>query len=160
MMKIDRKDLGAGLSFIAIGALYGGIAMWGGLGNPQLPMGRALSMGPGYFPVVLSCILIIIGAVLAGRSFFAERATEFFGTISWRAIFMLSLAVIFFGTYVREMGLALAVFAVTFLSALASRWVTPLYAAMTGVGMAILCTAVFGYGIKLPIPVIGTWFVN
>lgn len=160
MTKIDRKDLGAGAAFVAIGLIYGGIALYGGLNNPRLPMGQALNMGPGYFPVVLSGLLIIIGGILAGRSFLAARATDFFDVISWRAIVMLSLAIIIFGTFVRELGLALAVFTVTFLSALASRYVSLLYAAVTGLGMAIFCTIVFGYGIRLPIPIIGTWFVN
>lgn len=160
MTKIDRKDLGAGAAFIAIGLIYGGIALYGGLHNPRLPLGQALNMGPGYFPVVLSGLLIVIGGVLAVRSFFAARATDFFDVVSWRAIVMLSLAVIVFGTLVRELGLALAVFTVTFLSALASRHVTLAYAAATGLGMAALCTLVFGYGIRLPIPIIGTWFVN
>jgi predicted permease len=161
MMKLDRKDLGAGAVFIAFGLLYGGIAIFGGLMNPSLPMGQALSMGPGYFPVVLSGLLIIVGGILVGRSFFAATETNFFDVISWRAIFMLSLAVMLFGAFLREMGMLLALFIATFLSALASKHITVRYAAAVAAGVAIFCVLVFGpYGVRLPIPVIGTWFVN
>lgn len=160
IMAVDRKDLGAGAIFIGTGLVYGGIALHGGLANPRLPLGRALSMGPGMFPVILSGLIIFIGLILVVRSLFAARATEFFGVISWRAIFTLSAAVILFGAYLREMGMLLAIFVTCFLSALASRHVKIAEAAITAAGLAILCTIVFGYGVKLPIPVIGTWFVN
>jgi hypothetical protein len=161
MMKLDRKDLGAGATFVAIGLLYGGIAIFGGFKNPSLPMGQALSMGPGYFPVVLSGLLILVGGILIGRSFFASQETDFFDVISWRAIFMLSLAVILFGALLREMGMLLALFVATFLSALSSKHISFLYAAAVAAGVAIFCVLVFGpYGVRLPIPVIGTWFVN
>jgi hypothetical protein len=160
MMKLDRKDLGAGASFVAIGLLYGGIALFGGLGNPRLPMGQALSMGPGYFPIVLSSFLIIIGAILVGRSFFTGRETQFFNVIAWRAIFMVSLGIIIFGTFVRELGLVLAIFVTTFLAALGSRHVKPIYAAMVSVGIAVFCALIFGYLVRLPIPLLGTWFTG
>lgn len=161
MMKIDRQDLGAGAVFIAIGLLYGGIAIFGGLSNPRLPFGQALNMGPGYFPVVLSGLLILIGLILAVRSFFAERATEFVGYVPWRAIVMLSVAIILFGTFLREMGMILAIFVTTFLAALASRHMKVPYAAATALGVAIFCAGVFGpYGVRLPIQMIGTWFVD
>ncbi len=161
MMKLDRKDLGAGAAFVAVGLLYGGIALFGGMANPRLPMGQALSMGPGFFPVVLSGLLIFLGAILIGRSFFASKETNFFDVISWRAIVMLSIAIILFGAFVREMGILLAIFLVTFLSSLSSRHITVRYAFVVAVGVAIFCAGVFGpYGVRLPIPLIGTWFVN
>ena len=57
-MTIDRKDLGTGAAFIAVALLYGGIAY------RSLPVGEALNMGPGYFPLVLCTILAAIGAIL------------------------------------------------------------------------------------------------
>ncbi len=55
-MTTIRKDVAAGAFFIAVGLLYAGIA-W-----KWLPVGRALNMGPGYFPLVLSCLLTVLGA--------------------------------------------------------------------------------------------------
>ena len=124
-------------------------------------LGSLARMGPGMFPVILSGLIIAIGLILVVRSFFTGRATQFFGTVSWRAIIMLSFAIVLFGTFLREMGMLLALFVTCFLSALASKHIKLPEAAITAAGLAILCTAIFGpYGVKLPIPVIGTWFVN
>jgi putative tricarboxylic transport membrane protein len=50
----DSKNFLSGLFFLGVGAL--GIFM-----APGYPMGSALRMGPGYFPVVLSSLLILFG---------------------------------------------------------------------------------------------------
>ena len=51
------KDLGAGAFFVFVGLVYGSIAWFG------LPIGVALNMGPGYFPIVLSGMLIVLGLI-------------------------------------------------------------------------------------------------
>ena len=50
----DNKNFMSGLLFIGVGAL--GIYM-----AQDYPMGTALRMGPGYFPIVLSGMLILFG---------------------------------------------------------------------------------------------------
>ena len=51
----NQKDLGAGLLYIAFGAVGFYIAR-------EYGMGQASRMGPGYFPTVLSSRLILFGA--------------------------------------------------------------------------------------------------
>ena len=64
-MPKDLRDFWAGLLYLIIGtaALY----MAG-----DYEMGTAISMGPGYFPKVLSGLLIAIGAISLIRSFIVE----------------------------------------------------------------------------------------
>jgi hypothetical protein len=50
----DNKNLMAGVFFIGTGAL--GLFM-----AQDYPMGTALRMGPGYFPIVLSAMIILFG---------------------------------------------------------------------------------------------------
>ncbi|MEN3354495.1 MAG: putative tricarboxylic transport rane protein, partial [Betaproteobacteria bacterium] len=50
----DNKNIMSGIFFIGVGAL--GIYM-----AQDYPMGTALRMGPGYFPIVLSGMLILFG---------------------------------------------------------------------------------------------------
>ena len=50
----DNKNFMSGLFFIGTGAL--GIYM-----AQDYPMGTALRMGPGYFPIVLSGVLLAFG---------------------------------------------------------------------------------------------------
>ena len=62
MIKVrSPQDLGAGVVFVTIGAagLYFG---------QDLAFGSSARMGPGYFPTILSTLIIVIGLVLAVKS--------------------------------------------------------------------------------------------
>jgi putative tricarboxylic transport membrane protein len=72
-------------------------------------------------------------------------------------VILLSLATIIFAAFVEKLGLLPGVFATTFVATLANRKVNLVRAALTSLCIAIFCTAVFAYGIRLPIPVIGEW---
>src|SRR5690349_8903814 len=100
-MLVNTKDLLAGLLFIAIGALFGISAL-------GLPLGTAFRMGPGYFPAVLCGLLILIGAILAIRSFGREGTP--LGGVPWRALLLILPAAVIFGYGVRGLGLVPAVF--------------------------------------------------
>ena len=150
-MQANAKDLGAGAFFILVGVLYGSIA-WTGL-----PIGQALNMGPGYFPIVLSCMLIVLGLWIGWRGFIDIVGREPFGVVPWRGVIMLSLATIVFAAFVEELGMLAGVFLTCFLATLANPKVRIFNAIATSIGIAIFCTAVFAFGIRLPIPVIGAW---
>lgn len=150
-MNVNRKDVAAGGFFVAVGALYGGMAL------RSLSMGSPLSMGPGYFPMVLCGLLIVLGSATAIRGLFIGGATPF-GRIPWRAVVMLSLATIFFATFLRQLGLFPSIFGSTLIAALASSQIKLVTAIVTALVVAVFCVVVFSYGIRLPIPVLGTWF--
>ncbi len=150
-MRANGKDLGAGAFFVFIGVVYGSIAWFG------LRVGSALNMGPGYFPIALSGMLIVLGLWIAGRGFIDTEGQVSFGVVPWRGVIMLSLATIIFAAFVEGLGLLPGVFVTTFVATLANPKAKPLQAAVTSLCIALFCTAVFGYGIRLPIPVIGEW---
>ena len=56
-----HRDILAGTLFIVIGAL----ALLGARGYP---VGSAMRMGPGYFPVVLGWLLVALGALVGLRA--------------------------------------------------------------------------------------------
>lgn len=58
----NQQDLFAGLMFIIIGAAFGLAAI-------DYDMGSASRMGPGYFPVVLSALLVLLGLIIAAGAF-------------------------------------------------------------------------------------------
>jgi uncharacterized membrane protein YiaA len=151
-MAVNRKDLGAGATFIGVALLYGGIAL------QTLPLGDTFNMGPGYFPTVLVVILFGLGAILVVRSGFAQVATPFFEKISWRAVVALSLSLLFFGIFVRPLGLPLAVFITSLGCAHAASPVNYRRAFAGAAILTVLCTGAFVYGLRVPIPIIGTWF--
>lgn len=153
-MTIDRKDLGTGAVFIAVALLYGGIAY------RSLPIGEALDMGPGYFPLVLSALLAAIGVILIVRALIARQAAPFFGKIAWRGMIAISAAALVFALFLRQLGLLPAVFLTSFVCSLASERASVPTALALGLFLSLFCTLVFAYGVRLPIPIIGTWFVD
>ena len=74
----DQTDIVAGLFFMALGGFFG----WQALG---MEIGTSIRMGPGYFPMVLSGLLSILGAVILFKAF-GRADDEPFGRIAWRGI--------------------------------------------------------------------------
>ena len=135
---------------MAIGAIYGATAI------TTLPMGSTMSMGPGYFPAVLSVCLVLLGAAIALRGL-RNEGSEAFSDVPWRAIVMISLAVVCFALLVRSLGLFATVWLTTLLACLSNGSVPLWKAAILGLAMAALCTLIFSFGIGLPIPIFGPW---
>lgn len=147
-MVVNRKDLLAGLIFIGLGGLFA-------VGSLDLPIGTAFRMGPGYFPLVLSVGLMLIGAILAVRAINKESSP--LGGVPWRALIFILPATIIFGYGVRGLGLVPAVFIVAFSSAFASRQTGPVFAFILAVALTIFCSLVFVYALGLPIQLFGPW---
>ena len=72
-------------------------------------MGTSFRMGPGYFPTILSILMIGLGAVIAVQALWAPTTEHSFGQVPWRGLLLLIGAVLFFGFVVRGLGLAPAV---------------------------------------------------
>jgi len=147
----DRKDAAAGLFFIAAGLLYGGIAWF------MLPIGSALRMGPGYFPIVLSGLLVLLGAAIVARAFVHAEEMPF-GAVPWRALGLISLATTVFAAFIEDLGMIPGVFVTTAIASLAGRKIRLSRVLVASALMAVFCTLVFSYAVRLPIPVIGPFF--
>jgi len=116
-------------------------------------------MGPGYFPVMLSGVTVVIGVVVMLRSLaVADRSG--FGRVPWRAVVVLTAAIVLFGALIDRLGLLPGVFLSTALACLSSRQVGIATAAMVGAGLAVFCTLVFGFTVRVPIPILGSWFAG
>lgn len=147
-MQADLKDIAAGLLLLAAGLFFGLI------GFAQLPLGTSFRMGPGYFPVLLSGLLGVMGLVIAGRAIGAGAAVSA-GRIPWRGILLTSGATIGFALLVPRYGLAPALAVAILLSAFASQRMTlPLALALTA-GLTAFCVLLFRYGLGVPIPLLG-----
>jgi len=62
----NQKDFGAGILYLAFGAVGWYIAR-------DYGMGQASRMGPGYFPTVLSFMLMAFGVAAVIRSFVGKE---------------------------------------------------------------------------------------
>ena len=151
-MKFDwrnNRDFFAGLTYIAIGA--GGWYM-----ALDYPFGSALRMGPGYFPIVLSWMMIAFGIAIMMMG--VKNNIKIKGHWSIRALIVLPLATAVFGWLMEEAGFIPAMLVLIPLSAASGkefRWIEIL---LLTFGLTVICTGVFIYGLGLPYPLIkGLW---
>jgi putative tricarboxylic transport membrane protein len=144
-------DILAGLIFVAFGLAFAVTSLSYELGTP-------LRMGPGYFPLVLGGILVLLGLLIVGKGFISgSDAEERLGSVPWRALFLIVLAVLFFGLTVRGLGLVPATAVTALLTALASYRTGILAAVAIAAGLTVLCVLVFLVALQLRLPMFGPW---
>jgi hypothetical protein len=144
-------DILAGLIFVAFGLAFAATALTYELGTP-------LRMGPGYFPLVLGGILVILGLLIVGKGLVAgARDDGRPGSVPWRALVLIVAAVLFFGLTVRGLGLVPATAVTVLLTALASYRTGILAAVAIAAGLTVLCVLVFVVALQLRLPLVGPW---
>jgi hypothetical protein len=120
-----------------------------------LEIGTALRMGPGYFPLVLSTVLILLGIVILVQAVRVQG--EPIGPLAWRGMLFILPAPVFFGLTVRGLGFVPALFLTALIAAFASARMKPLSALVLAFAVTIFATAVFSYGLGLPYERFGPW---
>lgn len=151
-MLVNTRDLAAGAIFAAIG-LFFGLNAWF-----NLDIGSALSMGPGYFPILLGGVLVCFGAAIAITAL--GKPSEFIGTVSWRGVILVAASIFFFAMTVRGLGLLPALLIATLLAGLSSGRLSVTGAALLAVGMSAFCVILFVYVLRLPYAVFGPWLTG
>lgn len=149
-MKANWNDILSGSIFVGVAALYGITSYY------TLPFGRALNMGPGYFPSILAGVLALFGAAIITRSFLRQTIASP-RDIPWRALVMISVAIVFFGLFVRELGLLATVFLTCMLAATAQRGFAWRRSLLVSAAISAFCAAVFIAGVGIPVPALGEW---
>jgi hypothetical protein len=143
------KDILAGSVFIAFGLFFALVSLTYEVGSP-------LNMGPGYFPLVLGGVLVLLGVVIVGKGFVAGEGDSI-GTVPWRSTVLILAAVILFGVTVRGLGLVPSLFITTLLTAFAGYRTGVVPAVVISTGLTILCVLIFSVGLQLRVPLIGPW---
>jgi hypothetical protein len=111
-------------------------------------------MGPGYFPLLLSSILIIIGIIIMVQGLLSRTKDAFVYYVPWRGVAFLVAAVLAFILLSKFAGLLTSVFLTVFLASLADRDAKLSQVILVSAVASIFCTLVFTQGLKLPIPAI------
>lgn len=140
-----NKDFWAGMTFFGIGASTLFIAR-------NYPFGTTLRMGPGYFPIVLSGILIAFGLYIMLRGL--RNNEKIAGNWSIRALIVLPLSTIVFGILMNLAGFIPALTTLVFVSAAAGREFRLLEVLLLAVLLTLLSVSVFIWGLGLPYPLI------
>jgi hypothetical protein len=147
---LQKKDFWAGVLYIAFGAA----AFWIGR---DYPMGSAGRMGAGYFPTILSVILMVIGLLSAARAFAQDGAAV--GAIAWKPLVLVVGSTTLFGLLLPTAGLVVALIALILVSAIASQHFRFDPKATAGLILLVaFCTLVFVKALGVPMPLVGTWF--
>jgi hypothetical protein len=143
------KDFWIGVIYLAVGALGIGIGR-------EYSFGSAGRMGPGYFPFVISCILLIFAAITIGKSFMTDG--EPVGAFAWKAIILVLLGIVAFGLLLPTAGLVIAMMVMVLMCAAASSKFALDWRAIVGLfGLVVFCSGVFVIGLGVPMPLVGTW---
>lgn len=146
MQRRLHNDFWAGVVIALVGS---GFAVQ----SARYRIGTLLSMGPGYFPAALGIVFALVGIAIAVQGFVKS------GTVArerhppdLRVWFLLIAAVVAFIVFGAQLGLAVAAFAIVFVSALADRENTWKSALLLAVVMVVISAVVFWWGLKLQFP--------
>lgn len=149
-MQRVSKDAAAGALFLVIGA---GFALYAWA---SLPLGTSFRMGPGFFPLLVAVLLALFGMGILVTGL--RTPSEAGHPAPWRAVILLSLALVGFGLMVRPLGLAPVLFLSSLAASFASTRMTFARAAATAAGLTVICVILFGFVLDLSLPMLGDWF--
>lgn len=119
----------------------------------QYPLGSAMRMGAGYFPLLLGGFLAILGAAVLLRALFSGRR-HLMERLMFKPLLLVGAGVLAFAGLLGSVGLAIATLALIGLSGSAHhesrlRELLPL-----GLAMALFGAGVFVWGLGLPLPLL------
>ena len=138
-----NRDFLAGLLFLLIGGIGFYVAL-------SYPFGSLQKMGPGYFPRVLSTILIIFGLVTLVRGLRSGARVQ--GSWGWFPLLMLTISLLSFGFLLEHVGLIPALVVMFFTAAYAGKEARFVEVLGLTVVMCLAATGIFIWGLKLPYP--------
>ena len=140
-----NKDFWAGMMLIGIGA--GAMFI-----SRDYRFGSALRMGPGFFPTILSGILIAFGVCIIAVGLRSGEKIQ--GNLSLRALVMLPLSLVLFGVLMQLAGFIPALAVLVFVSAASGREFKPMEVLLLTTVLTVASVALFIWGLGLPYPLI------
>jgi hypothetical protein len=142
----SQRDFGSGLMFIGAGVAFA-------IGATNYSMGVSARPGPGYFPLILSVIMAILGAVVTFKSLTIETANgDPIGSIAWRPLLVIVAAISVFGIALPRLGMVATIPLLIIITSFAGdefRWRGVLISAVLLTGFSWF---IFVWGLKLTIP--------
>ena len=144
-----RKDLIAGAIFVGFGLAFA-------LTSATYEVGSPLRMGPGFFPLILGSLLVLLGILIAVKASVAAEGGDL-GPVPWRALVLLVGALLFFGFTVRGLGLLPSLFVTVFMASMAARAARVVPAAVLAGAITALSILIFVIALQLRLPLFGPW---
>lgn len=154
-MKIkSEKDFWSGIMFTVVGIVFA-------VGATNYSMGSGARPGPGYFPLILSVILAILGAVVLFKSLTIEtEGGDPIGNIAWRPLLIIVASIAVFGAMLPRLGLFISVPVLIVIVSMAGdefKWRGVVIAAAS---LTVFSWLIFVVGLKLTIPLWPVFLAN
>jgi Tripartite tricarboxylate transporter TctB family len=146
-MKIkNQQDFFSGLLFFGVGLAFA-------YGSTHYAMGSSTKPGPGYFPMILSVMLALLGCAVIFKSLtIAAHGDGLIGPIAWRVLSVVVAAIVVFGLAMPRWGLLVTVPVLVTLVSLAGQEFKWISVVLTSVVLTAFAWAVFVVGLKLNLP--------
>lgn len=142
-----NKDVVAGAIFLAF-------AIGFGLVSTAYPMGSAAQMGPGYYPLLLSGVLGLLGLFIAFAGWRKPAAQMV--VVRPVALLCVLAAPLLFALTLRPLGFVAAVILTSLLATIAAPRMSWIARILTALGLALGCTAIFIWALGIPLPLLGS----
>ncbi len=151
-MKIkSQRDFASGLLFVAAGLVFA-------VGALYYPLGTSARPGAGFFPLMLSGLMTLLGAIVLFKSLTIEtEGGDPIGAIAWRPLVVIVVAIAVFGLALPRLGLFVTLPLLVVIASLASdefRWKGVVVNAAV---LTLGSWAIFIRGLKLTIPLLPTF---
>lgn len=149
-MAISRRNRDDVLAGIVIGGIGAGAI---GTAVTSYPIGAAASMGPGYLPIVLGVLLMLLGGLIALRTSSAGAAPPIPIGPAVRSVGMVLGAVLLFAALITTLGVAVTGALTIIGAAMGSREVQLVETMMLAAFMAIVASLLFVKALGLPLSI-------
>jgi hypothetical protein len=149
-LTLDRRDTVFSVLFVLLGvtSCYYGLT--------SLKFTGQFGMGPGFFPVIVSAIMVVLAAMVGVGAIGREGSPS--TLIRLRPFVLVVASPIAFGLTIRPFGLAIAILLSVSIAALANRRITLVQTIVLSLAVTALCVGLFHYLLSLPVPLLGYVF--
>ena len=147
----SQKTFFSGIMFTCVGAAFA-------LGANNYNVGSAARMGPGYFPLIVGCLLTVLGLVVIASAFKIDTVDgDPVGKIAWKPLGFIIGANLLFGILLAglrsiglpAMGLVLAIYALVIVACMAGAHFSMRLSLVLATVLAIGSYLTFIVGLKL-----------
>ncbi len=146
-MKIkSQRDFFSGLIFVVVGVVFA-------VGATNYSMGTSAKPGAGYFPLILSVLMAILGAIVLFKSLTIEtEGGDPIGRIAWRPLIVIVGAIAVFGLCITRLGMIATIPILIVITSLAGDEFGWLGVVINAVVLTVASWIIFIVGLKLTIP--------
>jgi hypothetical protein len=150
----SQRDFFSGLMFVVVGVAFA-------IGASSYSMGSSAKPGAGYFPLILSVLMAILGAIVLFKSLTIEtEGGDPIGAIAWRPLIVIVVAIAVFGATITTLGLVIAVPILILISSLAGDEFSWLGVIVNAALLTLFSWLIFIFGLKLTIPLWPTFITG